>query len=131
MSPCCDFGLENSKHIFLHALQLMMMHHNTKFGNKMLGGLEDTIWTNTDILTLHCDLDLKCSYPFFSQKILAYDDVSSDQVWLPKNQQFRRYCPKKLYFHHMSPHSDLDLEYSQFFLLDILVHNAAPPYQVL
>ena len=39
------------------------MHHKTKFGNKMFGGLEDIIWANTDILTLHCDLDLECSIP--------------------------------------------------------------------
>ena len=39
----------------------MMMHHNTKFGNKMLDGLEDIIWTNIDILTLCCDLNLDCS----------------------------------------------------------------------
>ena len=27
----------------------LMMHHNVKFGNKMFGGFEDIIWTNTDI----------------------------------------------------------------------------------
>ena len=32
-----------------------MMHHSTKFGNTMFGGLEDIILTNIDILTLHCD----------------------------------------------------------------------------
>ena len=32
-----------------------MMHHNTKFGNKKFGGLED-IWTNIIILTSHCAL---------------------------------------------------------------------------
>ena len=37
----------------------MMMHHNTKFGNKMLGGSEGIIWTYTDILTLCCDLDVR------------------------------------------------------------------------
>ena len=76
MSLCYDLDLENSKPSFFHALQLTMRHHNTKFGNKMLGGLEDIIWTNTDIMTLHCDLDLECSYPFFSQDILTYDGVS-------------------------------------------------------
>ena len=39
------------------------MYHNTKFGNKMFGGLEDIIWTNINILTLHCDLDPECSNP--------------------------------------------------------------------
>ena len=41
------------------------MHHNTKFGNKMFGGLEDIIWTNINILTLGCDLDLEKSNPIF------------------------------------------------------------------
>ena len=64
------------------------MHHNTKFGNKMFGDLEGISWTKINILTLHCDLDHECNNPFFSQVTLAYDDVSSDQVWLPRNQQF-------------------------------------------
>ena len=42
-----------------------MMHHNTECGNKMCGGLEDISWTNTNILTLHCDLDPECSNPIF------------------------------------------------------------------
>ena len=41
----------------------MMMHHNTMFGNKMFGGLEDIIWINMDILTLYCDFDLECNSP--------------------------------------------------------------------
>ena len=72
-------------------LQLIMMHHNTEFGNKMLGGLENIIWINIDILTPHCDLDLEGNNQLFPQDALAYDNLSSDQVWLPKNQQFRRY----------------------------------------
>ena len=51
------------------------MHHNTKFGNKMFGALEDIIWTNINILTLCCDLDPECSNPIFSEGTLAYDDV--------------------------------------------------------
>ena len=53
----------------------MMVHYNTKFGNKMFGVLEDITWTNIDIFTLHCDLDLECSNPIYSQDTLAYDDV--------------------------------------------------------
>ena len=68
-----------------------MMHHNTEFGNKMFGSLENIIWMNIDILTLHCDLDLEGNNPLFPQDALAYEYLSSDQVWLPKNQQFRRY----------------------------------------
>ena len=57
----------------------------------MFGGLENIIWINIDILTLRCDLDLECNNPIFPQDALAYDNLSSDHVWLPKNQQFRRY----------------------------------------
>ena len=49
MSLCYDLDLENSKPIFLYAPRLMVRHHNMKFGNKMLGNLEDVIWTNTNI----------------------------------------------------------------------------------
>ena len=52
----------------------MTMHHYTKFGNKMFGGVENNMWTNSEILTLRCDLDLERSKPFFfSQDTLAYD----------------------------------------------------------
>ena len=57
------------------------MHHNTKFGNKMLGGLEDINWTNINIFNLRCDLDLKHSNPILQQDTLAYDNVLSNQVW--------------------------------------------------
>ena len=82
-------------------LQLMRMHQNTKFTIKMFGSFENIIWINSDILTLHCDLDLECSNPIFPQDTLAYDDVSSDQVWLPKDEQFRRH-KKESYFDHMT-----------------------------
>ena len=62
---CYDLDPPNSKSVFSHALRLMAMHHITYFGNKILGGLEDIIWAKTDILTLYCDLDSGCSYPFF------------------------------------------------------------------
>ena len=60
-------------------LQLKMIHYDTKFGNKMFGGFEDISRTNSDNLTLCCDLDLESSNPFFCRETLAYDDVSSDQ----------------------------------------------------
>ena len=41
-----------------------MMHHNTKFGNQMFGGLEGIIWTNINIRALNCDLDPECSNQF-------------------------------------------------------------------
>ena len=48
-----------------------------------------TIWPLTVTLTMNAVIQS------FSQDTLAYDDVSSDQVWLPKNQQFRRYSSRK------------------------------------
>ena len=46
MSPCPELYLDNNKPMFLHALQLMMMYHHTKCGNKMFGSLEDIFWTH-------------------------------------------------------------------------------------
>ena len=45
------------------------MHHNTKSGRKMFGGLEDIMWTNINIFTLCCDLDPECSNPFFHRTL--------------------------------------------------------------
>ena len=55
---------------FCMTLQLIMMHHNTEFGNKMFGGLENIIWINIDILTRRCDLDLEGNNLFFFHKTL-------------------------------------------------------------
>ena len=68
-----------------------MMHHNTEFWNKMFGGLKNIIWVNIDNLTLRCDLDFECNNPIFPQDAFSYHNLSSDQVWYPKYQQFRRY----------------------------------------
>ena len=37
------------------------------------------------------DRTLNAVITFFSQDTLAHNDVSSDQVWLPRSQQFRNY----------------------------------------
>ena len=80
---------------------------------------------------LHCDLDLEPVIPFFSQDTLVYADVPEDQVWLPKNQHFRRYNRKKSSSDHMSPCSNLDLEDSkQISLHDTLAHDVILLYQV-
>ena len=75
-----------------------MIHHNTKFGNKTLGGFQDIIWTTLTFQSFSfffsVTLTLNAVIQFFSQDTLAYDDVSSDQVWLPRNQQFRKYSRK-------------------------------------
>ena len=87
--PLLTVTLKIANKSFCMTLQPIMMHHNTEFGSKMCGGLENIIWLNIGILTLCCDLD--CNNPIFPQDTLAYDNLSSDHVWLPKNQQFIRY----------------------------------------
>ena len=67
------------------------------------------IWTNINILTLCCDLDLGSSNPIFITGHVAYVDVSSDHVWQPRSQQLRKYS-RKSYFNHWSPNCDLDHE---------------------
>ena len=89
MNPCCDLTLKTANQSSRMTLPLTMMDNDIKFGNKMFGYLEDTIWTKfTDISNLCCDLDLEHSKPFFPQDTLAYDNVPLDQVCLPKTQQF-------------------------------------------
>ena len=46
-----------------------MMHHITKFGNKMIVGLEDIIWTNIDILTFAVTLILHAVIHFFHKTL--------------------------------------------------------------
>ena len=109
MSPCYDLGLENSTSSFLHALKFTVMHHNTKFGNKMLGGLEGIIWTNTDSLTLHCDLDLECNYPiFFSRHSGLWWCIIRPSLVAKESEVQKVSC-----FGHMSPSCDLSLDDSK------------------
>ena len=76
-----------------------------------------------------CDLDLVNTKPIFLHDTLAHDDASSDQVWLPKNQQFRRYSRNCL--DHMNPCCDLELKNSKpTFLLDTLALDDESQYQV-
>ena len=46
--------------------------------------------TFTNILNLHCGLDLECNNPIFPQDTPAYDGVLSNQVWLQTDQHFGR-----------------------------------------
>ena len=69
MNPHCDLDLEDSNNNntkFRTTLWLMMLHHHTKFGNKMFCGSQNSFQTNIHcILNLLCDLDLEHSNPFF------------------------------------------------------------------
>ena len=115
-----------------------MMHHHTKFGDKMFGSSEDTIrtitlltfWSFAVILTLN------------AATTLAYGDVPSNQVWLQTirsliwnrvdcqrsekkkskthkrlKERFliRRNKTKRANFHHISPGWYLDREDSESF----------------
>ena len=93
ISPCCDLDIEQNEPIFLHdTLWLMRLHYHNRFGNKIFCGSDNTVGTVfTDILNLHCDLDLECSNPILPQNTPAYDAVPSNQVWLQTDQQFKRY----------------------------------------
>ena len=73
--------LKTVNQFFCVTLWLMIMHHNTKFGNKMFLSLEDIILTNTDILSLCCDLDLENNKPIFLHDTLAHDAASPYQIW--------------------------------------------------
>ena len=130
MSSCSDPDLENSKSIFLHDTP---PHSDAR--QYLFGDLEDIIWTNMNILTLCYDRDPECSNQFFSQDTLAYNVKSSDQVWLPRNQQFRKKQQKESYLDHTSPCCDPDLDDSthkkmSFCMTDTLAHDAASPYQI-
>ena len=65
MSPCYDLDPADNKLIFLHALQLMVRHHNTKFCGNILGGFENIIWVTNDILTFTVTLTSNVVVLFF------------------------------------------------------------------
>ena len=67
---------------FCMTLWLMMMHHNIKIGNTVFVGLKDIIWTNTDILTLCCDLDLENSKSTFLHDTLAHNTKFGDKMFV-------------------------------------------------
>ena len=72
----------------------------------------------------------KQSNPIFSQNNPPYDDVPSNQLWLQKDQQFRKYI-KKVIFWLYYPNCDLDLEDSKpIFFKDNMAPNDASPCQV-
>ena len=86
MSPHCDLDLEdsNNNNKICMTIQLMMLHHHTKFGNKMFCESENIIQTFMNMLNLHCDLDLECSYPTFSTKhslMMLYYEIKYGCKW--------------------------------------------------
>ena len=86
--------LKTANESFCMTLWPIMMHHNTTFENKMFGGPEHTIWTTWTFWPFAVTLTLNAVVKFFLQDTLAYDDVSSDQVWLPRNQHLKKYGRK-------------------------------------
>ena len=92
--------LKIAQQSFCTTLWLVTMHHNTKFGHKMFGSLEDIIWTNIDILT---------QYNFFQRTLLLImmyirPSLVAEESTVQKIQQ------KESYFDHKSPHCDLSLK---------------------
>ena len=79
MSPRSDLDLKGSKQFFFRVtIWLILLHHHTKFGNRMFCGQKiSSGQIFTDIFNLRCDLDLQRSNPIFPQDTLAYDVVLS------------------------------------------------------
>ena len=77
MSPRCDLDLKDNKQfLFCMTLWLILQHSHTMFGNKCF--VVHKISSGqifTDILNLHCDLDLERSNPILPQDTLAYNAV--------------------------------------------------------
>ena len=65
MSSYSDPDRENSKSIILHDSPTHNDAKQYQVWKQNVCGLEDIIWTNINILTLHCDLHLECSNLFF------------------------------------------------------------------
>ena len=82
--------LKTVNQFFCVTLWIIMLHNNTRLGNKMICGSVDVIQTFTDILNFCCDLDFERSNPIFPQDTLAYDTIPPNQVWLQTDQQFKR-----------------------------------------
>ena len=82
--------LKTAKQPFSMALWLMMMHRHTKFGDKRFSDLEGLVrlsgQTSIDILKFRCDLDFEQSNFFFTRHF-----EKKEEVWLQKDQQFKRY----------------------------------------
>ena len=90
MSPCCRLDLEDSIQIFCMTLRLMLIHHHTKVGSKMILSGQ----TFNDILNLRCYLNLESNYPLFSQKTLWLMTMYHQTTFDSQIQQFRRYSRK-------------------------------------
>ena len=94
MSPSCDLDHEDSKnkkkrlHYSGSWCCITIPNSVTKCSESQKISSRQTF---TDISNLHGDLDLECKNPIFPQDTLAYNAVLSNQVWLQKDQQFRRY----------------------------------------
>ena len=114
MSPCCDLDLENSKPIFLHALQLMAMHHNTKFGKEKCSVIQKTPSGHWHFDTSLWP-DLESSY--YTQKITTPSGlrwcIIRPSLVAKESIVLQKWKKKKRHFDQMSPCSDLDVEDSK------------------
>ena len=70
------------------------MYHPIKCGWKKIKTSADMVETAIlDYTSPHCNPEPEDSKPIFLPDTLAHDDASSQQVWLQKVQQLRRYRP--------------------------------------
>ena len=71
---------------------LWWCYHLIKFGCQKISSLADMVETVIfDQISPHCDPELEDSKPIFLLDTLVHDVASSDQVWLQRLQQLRRY----------------------------------------
>ena len=85
--------------------------------------------TFTNILNLHCDLDLECSNAIFPWDTPAYDTLLTNQVWLQTINNLEGIV-KIVIFWLYNLQATLTLKIlNQFFSHDSLPHDNTPPYQ--
>ena len=87
--------------------------HHTKFGYKKFGSSEDIqtyIFFFFFLMNVCCDFDPEHSNQLFSLAIWVYGDLSSNKVWLQKNDLSRRYKRNSnILIVFISPLCDLNL----------------------
>ena len=72
----------------------MMMYHPIKCSCKKISSTVDMVETVIlDYMSHHSDLELEDRKPVFLHDTLAHDVASTNEVWLQKVQQLRRYRP--------------------------------------
>ena len=130
MSPCCDRVLEIAHQSFGMTLQLMMKHHNTKFGNKMFRSLEDVIWININIFYFAVTLTLKAVILFFHSTFwlrMMYHQTKFGCQRISSSEDIDERVMFSSYEPSLWP---WPWRLQTFFSHNTLVYDTASPYQV-